>query len=228
MSFSEFNSVGHTHLREQFAGLQIVLDLFEYPWMTICRASDHDAVNAISVKVFFRLLRRIYITVSDNRDVHSGVLLYLSDQSPVGFPLIHLAACAAMHCKRLNAHILKSFGEFDDDFRVLVPAKACLYGNRQLDRFHHLSGDFDHLVRLSHHSGTGTAACNLADRASEIDVYKVCSMTACNLRSLLGHLCRIHHRLGDVSVYLDADRGLIVVCDQLFQRLSRIADEPVG
>ena len=227
MPLSKCNPVCDTHLRQKFPSVEIVLYFLEYPRMTICGTAYHHAVNPISVKVFFCLLRRIYVAVSDNGDAHPRVFLYLSDQGPVCFSLVHLAACASVNSKRLNADILQPFCEFNYDFRVLVPSKAGLYGNRQLDCFHHLSGDFDHLVRFSHHPRAGTAACYLADRTSEIDVYKVRSMSACNLCRLLRHLRRIYHRLRNVAVNLDSDRRFVVICDQFFKRLACIADESV-
>ena len=48
-----------------------------------------------------------------------------------------------------------------------------------------------------------------------------------NLGGLLCHLGCIHHRLRNVSVYLDADRGLVFICHELVQRFSRIAYQPV-
>ena len=195
--------------------------------MAVSGTPDHDSVHTIALKRLCSLLWGGYVSVSDDRDMHPRILLHLSDQGPVRLALVHLAAGASVDGQRPDSHILQPLGQLHDDLRVLVPAKPGLHRHRKLHRLHDLSGDLHHLVRLPHHSRTGSAAGDLAHRTSEVDVHEVCSVPSGNLRSPFRHDSRIHHRLRDISVYLDSDRSLIVVCHELFERLAGIADESV-
>ena len=227
MSLCQCHPVEDAHLRKQFSCLEIVLDLLEYPRMSVSGASDHDGIHSVPVKIFLGLLRRVYVSVSDDRNMHSRVFLHLSDQSPVRLSRVHLASCASVDGQSLDSHILESLGKLNDDLRVFIPSESRLYGHGKLDRLHHLSGDLHHLIRFSHHSGASTSSCNLVHRTTEIDVHKVCTMPSGNLCRSFCHHGRIHHRLRNVSVDLDSDRSLVIICDELLERLSCISDKSI-
>ena len=55
------------------------------------------------------------VSVADDRDVDMRILLHGADECPVGLPLIHLAAGAAMNGERLDAAVLQAFGQFYDE-----------------------------------------------------------------------------------------------------------------
>ena len=159
--------------------------------------------------------------------MHSRVFLHLSDQSPVRLSRVHLASCASVDGQSLDSHILKSLGKLNDDFRILIPSQSGLYGHRKLHGLNHLSGDLHHLIRFSHHSGASTSSCNLVHRTTEIDVHKVCTMPSGNLCRSFRHHGRIHHGLRNVAIDLDSDRSLVLICDELLERLSCVADKSV-
>ena len=53
----------HRGSGKQGAGLHVVFYFAEYPWITDGGPADHDAVHAITVFVFQRFLRAVYISV---------------------------------------------------------------------------------------------------------------------------------------------------------------------
>ena len=53
-------------------------------------------------------------------------------------------------------------------------------------------------------------------------------MPSGNLRRTLRHPCGIDHSFRDVPVYLNAYRGLIIVCDQFRKGFPCIAYQPIG
>ena len=177
---------------------------------------------------FCRLLRGIYVTVADYRDVHSRILFYFPYECPVGFPGIHLAAGAPVYCEGLDPGVLEPFGQLDDYFRVLVPSQAGLDCNGKFHGIDHHPCDFHHLVRFAHHSGACSAAGYLADRTAEIYVDEVGSVSAGDLCGIFSHSGGIDHRFRDIAVDLNAYGSFIVICDQFCQRLLRIADQSVG
>ena len=159
--------------------------------------------------------------------MHARILLYLSNQCPVCLACVHLAAGTAVDGQGLDAHVLQSLGQFHDDLRVLVPSQAGLDSHGKFHGLHDLACDLYHLIRFTHHARAGTATCDLVDRASEVDVHKVCTMASCDLCGLLRHLGCIHHRLRYVSVNLDSDRGFVIICNELLEGFSCIADQSV-
>ena len=159
--------------------------------------------------------------------MHARILLHLSDKSPVRLSRVHLASCTSVNGQSLDSHILKPLGKFDDDLRVFVPSESGLYGHRKFHSLHHLSGDLHHLVRFPHHSRACPSACNLVHRAAEIDIHKVCSMSSGNLCRSFRHHGRIHHGLRNVAIDLYSDRSLVIICDELLERLSCVADKSV-
>ena len=227
MSLCQGNPVDDAHLRQKLARLKVMPDLPEYPRMAVRRTPDHYRVDPVPVEIFLRLLRRIYVPVSDYRNMHPGILPDLSDQCPVRLSGVHLAAGASVDGQSLDTDILQPFGEFHDDLRIFVPAQAGLHRHRQLHRLDHLARDLDHLVRFAHHSRSRAAPCDLVYGTSEINVHKVGTMASGDFGGPFGHHSRIHHRLRNVTVYLYSDGGLIIVGHEFFERLACVADQPV-
>ena len=109
-----------------------------------------------------------------------------------------------------DAGILEPFRQFHDDLAVLVPSESGFHRDRFADRLDDPFRDHHHLVRILHHSGAGTPAGDLADRAAEIDVDHVAAVASHQLAGGICHLRRPHHRVRIASVDLDPDRSFPV------------------
>ena len=133
-----------------------------------------------------------------------------------------------MYGKRCNSNILQPLCKFHYNLGVLVPAQSGLYGYRQFYSLHYHFGYLHHLLRVAHHSGACASAGDLAYRAAEVYIYKVCACASGKLCSPLCHLRCLHHCLRDVAVNLYAYRLLVGVGDKFCQRLAAIPYETVG
>ena len=88
--------------------------LVEYPWASEGGSTYHHGIHTIAFKALASTLCRGDVSISYDGDVHAGILLDSSNESPVGFASVHLGTCSAMQGKRLNATILKSFCQIHD------------------------------------------------------------------------------------------------------------------
>ena len=60
----------------------------------------------VCFKTFLGPLRRSNITITDNRDMNTRILLDVAYQGPVGFTGVHLGTSATMNGQRLDTTIL--------------------------------------------------------------------------------------------------------------------------
>ena len=141
--------------------------------------------------------------------MHTGIVLHLPYQGPVGAAPIQLAAGPAVDGKGLDADILQALCKFYYYLAVLVPAEACLDGNGLMYGLYHRFGNGHHLVGLAHHSAPGPAGRYFGYRAAEVDVDNIGSVASCKLGGVVGHTGGLHHVLKYVSVNLDAHRSLL-------------------
>src|SRR5690606_942988 len=88
------------------AGLEEMLDFPENPRITNGSTANHDAIHLILHTPSSSLFHAVHIAVAENRDTDARIAFDLTDQVPVGLPLIHLRAGTAMGAQRLNPHIL--------------------------------------------------------------------------------------------------------------------------
>ena len=190
--------------------------------------AHHNAVHAVTVEILFGFLGGIDVAVADDGNGHTGIVLHLPYEGPVGLALVHLLTGAAVDGQGLDACILQAFGQLDYDLGVLVPAQAGLDRHRFGHGLHDHPGYHHHLVRLPHHPGAGPAARYFVDRAAEVDVNHVAAVASGYLCRVVGHPGRLHHRLGNVSVYLDGHRSLLRDGLHLSLRLDGIPDKSVG
>ena len=112
------------------------LGLLEDPGIAYGPAAYEDAIYAIAGAGFQGLLGGDDVTVAEDGYVHTGVVLHLTDEGPVGGALIHLGFGAAVDAEGGDADVLKAFGEFDDGFVVSVVAEAGLDGDGQMGVFY--------------------------------------------------------------------------------------------
>ena len=208
-------------LGQHFARGKVVFHLAEYPRAPVGRAADHHAVHAVAVEHFGRFRPRIHIAVADDRDMYPRIVLHLADQRPVGFAAVHLGPCAAVYRERRDADILQAQGYLLDVLRLVVPAQAGFHGHGFPDRFHDPPRHFDHQRHVAHHARSGAPPRDLLHGAAEVDVDDVRA-------GRFGHARRLDHRFDQMAVELDAHRTLRVVDFEFFERLGRIAYQPVG
>ena len=135
----------HIALWQQFAGLQIVFHVLEYPRAAECGTSHHYCVHAIAVETLFGSLRGGNVAVSDNRDMHTRIVLYLPYQRPVCIASVHLAACPPVYRQFGNAAILQRLRQVHYDTVVVVPAETRLDRYGRMHCVHHRAGDTEQL-----------------------------------------------------------------------------------
>ena len=126
------------------ASEHILLHFLENPWCAYRGSAHHNAVHAVAVVVFFQFLGRSDVAVADNGDVHTGVVLHLANQRPVGFTGVHLATGAAMDGEGLNTAILQLLCHFHNVLGVAVPTEAGFCSHRQIHGIDHRASDFAH------------------------------------------------------------------------------------
>src|SRR5690242_10226068 len=80
-----------------FAGLYIMLYFIKYPGITDGRTAYHNAINAITVLIFQRLLCTVNIPITKNGYLYAWVVFHFCNQCPVSFSFIHLHSCTAMY-----------------------------------------------------------------------------------------------------------------------------------
>ena len=143
-----------------------------------------------------------------------------ADKRPIRLAAIHLRARAAVDRKGRNARILQPQGYIDYVLRILVPAQTRLDGHGQRHGLHYAARHLDHQRHVAHHARSRAAPRYLLHGAAEIYIDKI------GPRSL-GYARRLHHRLDEVSVYLNTHGPLRLVDVELGARLPRIADQAV-
>ena len=66
----------------------------------------HHGVYSVAFEALEAALRCCHISVSNNGDVHSRVILYTPDKTPVGFSLVHLCPCTSVYGQGSDAAVL--------------------------------------------------------------------------------------------------------------------------
>ena len=126
-----------------------------------------------------------------------------------------------MDRERCDPHVLQPQGDLFDILVFVVPAQTGLdrHGG-VVDRLDDAARHFDHERHVAHHARAGAASGDLLHRASEVDVDDVGA-------GGLGHARRFDHRFDQVAVKLYAHGTLRRVDFEFFERLGRVADQPV-
>ena len=144
-------------------------------------------------------------------------LLHLADEAPIGAAGVELAARAAVHRDHADA---AGFGNLRQARRVavvVVPARAHLQGDRQIDRLDGRLEDARGVQFVAHQRRAGMAVDHLLDRAAEIDVDQPRAAVGVELRGL-GHDLRL------AAGELHRHRLLLGAALRHRQRLARLAD----
>src|ERR1035437_7997929 len=128
-------------------------------WIAYYGSSNHNAIHTITVFLFQCLLRRIYIAITYNRNMHAGIVFNLSNEGPIGLSFVHLRTGSPMNSDGLDAEILQPFGNLYNLFTAVVPAKAGLYGYRKMCCFDHSFCNRHHTGNIFQQSGATAFTC---------------------------------------------------------------------
>ena len=172
-------------------------------------------------------------------------VLHFSDQGPVGFAAIHLRTCSAVNGEFLDSAVLQALRQIDNEIgrayprplpegkggkpkRIitrdeifLIPSEAGFCCYRCVHRIDDGFGDLQHLRYVFEQSSSGSFSGHFLHRAAEINIDKVGF-------GRLYDTCRISHRFGFPSVYLNGYRSLRIVNRQFACRRSDIAHQGIG
>ena len=126
-----------------------------------------------------------------------------------------------MYRERLNATILKLFGQRRDDEMVAVPAQSGLHRHGNVDRLHHRPRDVEHEGHVLQHAGAGSLARHLLHGTAEIQVDDV---GPCLFHTLGG----LHHVLHRATIDLYPHGAFLVADGQFVDRGLDVAHQGLG
>src|ERR1700761_5569117 len=89
-------TLGNCGFFKEFAGIEKMFDLAEYPGVPDSRPAYHHAVHTKFHPPGRGLLWRVDIAVAKNGDFYARIALDLADQRPIGNAFIHLRTRAAV------------------------------------------------------------------------------------------------------------------------------------
>ena len=193
----------HRTRRQQFARSKVVLHVLKYPWATKSSTTYHDGIYAEFIETILSLFRGSNITISNDRYVYARIILHLTNKRPVGITTVHLAACSTVNSQFGYTAILQRFRYRGDNAIVIIPSEASFHSNRCIDRFHHCSGNIQHLRDIFQQSRTRTFSRHFLDWTTEIYIDEIGL-------SLLYDACSICHTLGFATIDLDGYRAFLV------------------
>ena len=87
----------------------------EEPRGTEGGTTDHDGIDTVFIETFFSAFGGRHISVSDDGDVDSGTVFDFPDKGPIGISAVHLRTSATVDSKFLDAAILETFRQIDDE-----------------------------------------------------------------------------------------------------------------
>ncbi len=93
----------------------------EQPWFSHGCPTNHDPVHSETVKGLLCFHRIGNIPITNDGNMHSGIVLHLSDEGPVGCSLIHLCPGSTMDGKRTDSLVLQLFGHLHDHLIAARP-----------------------------------------------------------------------------------------------------------
>ena len=167
----------------------------EYPGTAKAGTAYHNGIHSIAVKALFGSLGSGDIAVADDGNMHTGIVLDLTDQSPVRLARIHLGAGTAVNGKGGNTAVLQLLRQIYDNLVAGIPAETGFYGDGNLYGICHGTGYLQHFGDILQHSRSGSFAGYTFYGAAEVDVQYV--------RTRLFHnTCRFYHCIRIFTVYL--------------------------
>ena len=94
----------------------------ENPGTAYAASTDHNGIHSILFETLFTDFGGSDIAITDDRDLHAGILFYLADQCPVCLSGIHLCSGTSVDGKGGDTAILQLFSQVYDDPVVGIPA----------------------------------------------------------------------------------------------------------
>ena len=128
--------------------------LAENPRTAIGGSANHHGIYTIAVETLGSPLGGGHIAVADNGNMDCGVVLDLTNQSPVGIAAIHLRTGATVNSESLNTNILQAQGNLLDILVFVVPTEAGFDRYGELYGLHDLAGHLHHQGHVFHHTAT--------------------------------------------------------------------------
>ena len=121
-------------------------DFTEYPWITLRRPPDHQALGASVPEHFGSFFRGNDIAVGEDRYVHR--VADVADGLVLGLALEPVGPGAPVHGERCDAFLLRHAGDFHAIAFLRLRSRADLERDRHVDLGHDGRQDCAHLVRV--------------------------------------------------------------------------------
>ena len=221
MLFKDFNHPSHLAGSHALSVLEIVADILKYPRATKRSTTNHHGIYAILLEALFGALGSGDIAIADDGDMNAGIALDLSDEGPVGFACVHLAAGATMDSERLDSAVLELLRKLGDDAVVIIPSKTRFNCNGKAHGIHYCTRDIKHLGDIFEKTSTRAFIGHFLHRAAEIDVDEI------GLR-LLHDTCSCGHGCYIFAVDLNSNRPFFIVNLQLTHGRCHVTNEGIG
>ena len=203
--------------------IQQIPYLTEYPRPSKRSPPYHDSIHAITFKTFTCPLRSRDVPIPNYRNMHTRIILYLTNQSPVGLTCVHLRTGSPMNGERLNATVLQLLGQVNDYLMVVIPSQACLH--RYQCPWHSIydsTGDSQHLRHVLQHTCSSPLACHFLYGATEIQVQHI------GVSLIDDDSGGFAHGVNEPPVDLNGNGTFIIGHLQLFEASVHHADEGVA
>src|SRR5512133_2273993 len=168
-------------------------DLFKNPLPPHCCTSDHNSINTIRIKGTFSCFSGYNVSIANDWNLHSWIVLYLTNESPVGIPFIQLRPGSAVNGECFDSNVLKPFSYINNIPAVIIPSQPGFDGYRKLNRIYYGFCHFYHKRNIAQHSGTRTPCCYFSYGTAKIDINEVGSR-------FLGDTGSFSHAIDEVSV----------------------------
>ena len=194
----------------------------EYPRAAEGGTPNHHSIHPIAFEGIQGSLARGDVTVANDRDAHTRVLLHLADERPVCLTRVHLCSRTAMDGERLDARILELFCQRYNNLVTFVPAQASLGRDGYIDGLHHGACNFEHARHILQESGTGALAGHALHGTTEVDVEHI------GVGALYYDLGRVAHGHGVLAINLDSHGALGLADGEFLQTFADKAHEGVG
>ena len=221
MLFYNINLPLHLIRSHIFSRLQVMFHLLKNPRPTNRPTPNHHSINTILIKTLSRPLWSCNITIPNNRNSHSRIILHLTNQCPISLTSIHLRSRTPMNRQRLSTTILYSLCQINNNFRLVIPTQTRLHRNRYLHRLNHSLRDSQQLRHITQHARTSPLTSNLLHWAPKIQIQ--------NIRSRLFHNpCSLHHRIHILAINLYRHRSLLIMYSQLLLRTFHITYQSIS
>ena len=184
---------------KQLSCTKIMLHFPEYPWISLHRAPDHNTITSGFFHQCLRFLRRIYVSVSNNRN--RNCFFDSANRIPVCLSRIILLAGASMNCHCCCTGIFYDFCNLYRIYRISFKTDTDFRRHRLLYCMRYLCHNLTDQLRSLKKRRSLTIIDNLRNRTSHINIQNI-------KRLLLNTLRNFSHQIRFTSKYLHGNRML--------------------